>query len=133
MEKDTTEEDGTVYMKNPVSSDQPIEAEDEENSYVGVDFNEAMAAMQNAAALTRDTSGAAGSAAHESSATSGPHSSEASGEMAAWNGSADETASRQSAKNPKSSRQEIANGIVNIQHEINTQEAAVKKDISIHL
>ena len=31
-------------------------------------------------------------------------------------------------RNPKSSRQEIANGIVNIQHEINTQEAAVKKE-----
>jgi len=30
MEKDTTEEDGTVYMKNPVSSDQPAEAEEEE-------------------------------------------------------------------------------------------------------
>ena len=63
MEKDTTEEDGTVYMKNPVSSDQPAEAEEEENSYDGVDFNEAMATMQNAVALTRDTSGAAGSAA----------------------------------------------------------------------
>lgn len=60
MEKDTTEEDGTVYMKNPVSSDQPAEAEEEENSYDGVDFNEAMATMQNAVALTRDTSGAAG-------------------------------------------------------------------------
>ena len=46
MEKDTTEEDGTVYMKNPVSSDQPAEAEEEENSYDGVDFNEAMATMQ---------------------------------------------------------------------------------------
>ena len=52
MEKDTTEEDGTVYMKNPVSSDQPVEAEEEENSYDGVDFNEAMATMQNAVALT---------------------------------------------------------------------------------
>ena len=30
MEKDTTEEDGTVYMKNPVSNDQPAEAEEEE-------------------------------------------------------------------------------------------------------
>ena len=83
MEKDTTEENGTVYMKNPVSSDQPIEAEEEENSYDGVDFNEAMATMQNAAALTSDTSGAAGSAAHGSPATSGFHSSEASDEMAA--------------------------------------------------
>jgi S-DNA-T family DNA segregation ATPase FtsK/SpoIIIE len=128
MEKDTTEEDGTVYMKNPVSSDQPVEAEEEENSYDGVDFNEAMATMQNAAALTRDTSGAAGGATHGSPATSGFHSSEASGEMAAGNGASDETASRQSEKNPKSSRQEIANGIVNIQHEIKTQEAAVKKE-----
>ena len=128
MEKDTTEEDGTVYMKNPVSSDQPAEAEEEENSYDGVDFNEAMATMQNAVALTRDTSGAAGGAAHGSPATSGFHSSEASDEMAAGNGVSDETTSRQSAKNPKSSRQEIANGIVNIQHEIKTQEAAVKKE-----
>ena len=46
MEKDTTEEDGTVYMKNPVSSDQPVEAKEEENSYDGVDFNGAMATMQ---------------------------------------------------------------------------------------
>ena len=128
MEKYTTEEDGTVYMKNPVSSDQPAEAEEEENSYDGVDFNEAMATMQNAVALTRDTSGAAGGAAHGSPATSGFHSSEASDEMAAGNGVSDETTSRQSAKNPKSSRQEIANGIVNIQHEIKTQEAAVKKE-----
>lgn len=86
MEKDTTEEDGTVYMKNPVSSDQPAEAEEEENSYDGVDFNEAMATMQNAVALTRDTSGAAGGAAHGSPATSGFHSSEASDEMAAGKG-----------------------------------------------
>ena len=128
MEKDTTEEDGTVYMKNPVSSDQPAEAEEEENSYDGVDFNEAMATVQNAVALTRDTSGAAGGAAHGSPATSGFYSSEASDEMAAGNGVSDETTSRQSAKNPKSSRQEIANGIVNIQHEIKTQEAAVKKE-----
>ena len=91
-----------------------LEAEEEENSYDGVDFNEAMATMQNAAALTRDTSGAAGGATHGSPATSGFHSSEASGEMAAGNGASDETASRQSEKNPKSSRQEIANGIRNL-------------------
>ena len=45
-------------MKNPVSSDQPAEAEEEEQLCDGVDFNEAMATMQNAVALTRDTSGA---------------------------------------------------------------------------
>ena len=40
----------------------------------------------------------------------------------------EEKASRTPTRNPKSSRQEIENGIVNIQHEINTQEAAVKKE-----
>ena len=40
----------------------------------------------------------------------------------------EEKASRQPARNPKSSKQEIQNGIVNIQHEINTQENVVKKE-----
>ena len=40
----------------------------------------------------------------------------------------EDTPAHQPARNPKSSKQEIANGIVNIQHEINTQEAAVKKE-----
>lgn len=40
----------------------------------------------------------------------------------------EEKASRQPARNPKSTKQEIQNGIVNIQHEINTQENAVKKE-----
>ena len=132
MEKDE-EEDGTVYMKNPVSSDQPAEAEEEENSYDGVDFNEAMATMQNAVALTRDTSGAAGGAAHGSPATSGFHSSDGSHEWQRGMELRMKHPSRQPAKNPKSSRQEIANGIVNIQHEIKTQEAAVKRNISIRL
>ncbi len=57
----------------------------------------------------RDTSGAAGGAAHGSPATFGFHSSETFDEMAAGNGVSDETTS-------------------NIQHEIKTQEAAVKKE-----
>lgn len=40
----------------------------------------------------------------------------------------DEKATRQPSKNPKSSQTEIQNGIVNIQHEISRQEAAVKKE-----
>ena len=39
-----------------------------------------------------------------------------------------EKAPRQPARNPKSSKEEIASGIQNIQHEINQQEAAVKKE-----
>jgi S-DNA-T family DNA segregation ATPase FtsK/SpoIIIE len=35
---------------------------------------------------------------------------------------------RQPARNPKSSKEEIASGIVNIQHEITQQEAAVKRE-----
>ena len=106
-----------------------VEAEEEENSYDGVDFNEAMATMQNAAALTSDTSGAAGERCPWISCRL--LASTLLRLLMKWqlrNGAADETTSRQSAKNPKSSRQEIANGIVNIQHEINTQEAAVKKE-----
>ena len=40
----------------------------------------------------------------------------------------EEKAARQPSKNPKSSPAEIQNGIVNIQHEISQQEAAVKKE-----
>ena len=68
------------YTDKKVSDNQHAAVE-EDNSYDGVDFKEAMA-----------------------------------------------TTAMQPAKNPKSSKQEIANGIVNIQHEINTQEAAVKKE-----
>ena len=41
----------------------------------------------------------------------------------------DEKAVRPPSKNPKSSEKEIQSGIVNIQHEITRQEAAVKKRI----
>lgn len=87
----------------------------EEDSYAGVDFNEAMATVQNmlSASGSRSNSG-------EAVARSGAHSESAV--------VPEEKASHQPAKNPKSSKQEIANGIVNIQHEINTQEAAVKKE-----
>ena len=71
-------------ITNPVV---PEAEEEQEDSYAGVDFNEAMATMDM-----------------------------------------EEPPVRQPAKNPKSSQQEIANGIVNIQHEINTQETAVKKE-----
>ena len=40
----------------------------------------------------------------------------------------EEKVTRQPSKNPKSSQAEIQNGIVNIQHEISQQEAAVKKE-----
>ena len=40
----------------------------------------------------------------------------------------EEKAPRQPSKNPKSSQKEIESGIVNIQHEITRQEAAVKKE-----
>ena len=40
----------------------------------------------------------------------------------------EEKVTRQPSKNPKSSQAEIQNGIVNIQHEITQQEAAVKKE-----
>lgn len=42
----------------------------------------------------------------------------------------DEKAVRPPSKNPKSSEKEIQSGIVNIQHEITRQEAAVKKNIN---
>ena len=99
-EDDLTVDDGDIHEETqlqfaihrpePVHSE-PIASEsvqnetednfvqENENSYDGVDFNEAMATVQK-------------------------------------------------AKNPKSSKQEIADGIVNIQHEINNQEAVVKKE-----
>ena len=82
----------------------PVQDAEDEDSYAGVDFKEAMA--------TASTSGSSGTA-------DGSHGVTSAGE---------ERASRQPAKNPKSSRQEIESGIVNIQHEISTQEAAVKRE-----
>ena len=82
----------------------PVQDAEDEDSYAGVDFKEAMA--------TASTSGSSGTA-------DGFHGVASAGE---------ESASRQPAKNPKSSRQEIESGIVNIQHEISTQEAAVKRE-----
>lgn len=91
---------------------------EEEDSYAGVDFQEAMATVQNMPAA----------------AASGSRILRASGAYSE-NGSEKETASmtqeektsRQPAKNPKSTKKEIESGIVNIQHEINSQEA-VKKE-----
>ena len=87
---DTYAEEPPVIEQEDSCITNPVvqEAEEEqEDSYAGVDFNEAMATMDM-----------------------------------------EEPPVRQPAKNPKSSQQEIANGIVNIQHEINTQETAVKKE-----
>ena len=91
MEKDTTEEDGTVYMKNPVSSDQPVRQR-KKTSYDGVDFNEAMATMQNAVALTRRYFWRSRWRCPWISGNYNFHSSEASDEMAR-NGVSDETTS----------------------------------------
>lgn len=121
--QDAEPEENSAYTGNGVRDNEQIAGSEEENSYDGVDFNEAMATMQN---MADSRSGGSGNAdGFESMGGSGLGASD----RAAGDGVAkDEPASRQSVKNPKSSRQEIANGIVNIQHEINTQEAAVKKE-----
>ena len=117
----------------------PVQDAEDEDSYAGVDFKEAMATARTMQATSvggsgtgADVSGSHGSggaaSTSGSSGTADGSHGVASDEMAAGNGVSDETTSRQSAKNPKSSRQEIANGIVNIQHEISTQEAAVKRE-----
>ena len=109
----------------------PVQDAEDEDSYAGVDFKEAMATartMQAASAGGSSTgadvsgshgSGRAASTSGSSGTADGSHGVASAGE---------ESASRQPAKNPKSSRQEIESGIVNIQHEISTQEAAVKRE-----
>ena len=109
----------------------PVQDAEDEDSYAGVDFKEAMAT-----ARTMQATSAGGSGTEAD--VSGSHGSGGAASTSGSSGTADgshgvasageERASRQPAKNPKSSRQEIESGIVNIQHEISTQEAAVKRE-----
>ena len=91
---------------------------EEEDSYAGVDFQEAMATVQNMPAAA-----ASGS---RTLRASGVYSENGS-EKGTASMTQEEKTSRQPAKNPKSTKKEIESGIVNIQHEINSQEA-VKKE-----
>lgn len=109
----------------------PVQDAEDEDSYAGVDFKEAMATARTMHATSADGSGTGAD-------VSGSHGSGRAASTSGSSGTADgshgvasageERASRQPAKNPKSSRQEIESGIVNIQHEISTQEAAVKRE-----
>lgn len=109
----------------------PVQDAEDEDSYAGVDFKEAMATARTMQATSADGSGTGAD-------VSGSHGSGRAASTSGLSGTADgshgvasageERASRQPAKNPKSSRQEIESGIVNIQHEISTQEAAVKRE-----
>lgn len=109
----------------------PVQDAEDEDSYAGVDFKEAMATARTMQATSADGSGTGAD-------VSGSHGSGGAASTSGSSGTADgshgvasageERASRQPAKNPKSSRQEIESGIVNIQHEISTQEAAVKRE-----
>ena len=109
----------------------PVQDSEDEDSYAGVDFKEAMATART---MQATSAGGSGTGAD----VSGSHGSGGAASTSGSSGTADgshgvasageERASRQPAKNPKSSRQEIESGIVNIQHEISTQEAAVKRE-----
>lgn len=109
----------------------PVQDAEDEDSYAGVDFKEAMATARTMQATSVGGSGTGAD-------VSGSHGSGRAASISGSSGTADgshgvasageERASRQPAKNPKSSRQEIESGIVNIQHEISTQEAAVKRE-----
>ncbi len=109
----------------------PVQDAEDEDSYAGVDFKEA---METARTMQATSVGGSGTGAD----VSGSHGSGGAASTSGSSGTADgshgvasageERASRQPAKNPKSSRQEIESGIVNIQHEISTQEAAVKRE-----
>lgn len=109
----------------------PVQDAEDEDSYAGVDFKEAMATARTMQATRPGGSGTGAD-------VSGSHGSGGAASTSGSSGTADgshgvasageERASRQPAKNPKSSRQEIESGIVNIQHEISTQEAAVKRE-----
>ena len=109
----------------------PVQDAEDEDSYAGVDFKEAMATARTMQATSVGGSGTGAD-------VSGSHGSGGAASTSGSSGTADgshgvasageESASRQPAKNPKSSRQEIESGIVNIQHEISTQEAAVKRE-----
>ena len=109
----------------------PVQDAEDADSYAGVDFKEAMATART---MQATSAGGSGTGAD----VSGSHGSGGAASTSGSSGTADgshgvasageERASRQPAKNPKSSRQEIESGIVNIQHEISTQEAAVKRE-----
>lgn len=109
----------------------PVQDAEDEDSYAGVDFKEAMATART---MQATSAGGSGTGADVSGSHGSGRAASTSGSSGTADGShgvasaGEERASRQSAKNPKSSRQEIESGIVNIQHEISTQEAAVKRE-----
>ena len=109
----------------------PVQDAEDEDSYAGVDFKEAMATARTMQAAS---AGGSGTGADVSGSHGSGRAASTSGSSGTADGShgvasaGEESASRQPAKNPKSSRQEIESGIVNIQHEISTQEAAVKRE-----
>ena len=109
----------------------PVQDAEDEDSYAGVDFKEAMATART---MQATSVGGSGTGADVSGSHGSGGAASTSGSFGTADGSygvasaGEERASRQPAKNPKSSRQEIESGIVNIQHEISTQEAAVKRE-----
>ena len=109
----------------------PMQDAEDEDSYAGVDFKEAMATART---MQATSAGGSGTGADVSGSHGSGRAASTSGSSGTADGShgvapaGEERASRQPAKNPKSSRQEIESGIVNIQHEISTQEAAVKRE-----
>ena len=109
----------------------PVQDAEDEDSYAGVDFKEAMATART---MQATSAGGSGTGADVSGSHGSGRAASTSGSSGTADGShgvasaGEESASRQPAKNPKSSRQEIESGIVNIQHEISTQEAAVKRE-----
>ena len=121
----------TVMEEQQPQAVNPVQDAEDEDSYAGVDFKEAMATART---MQATSAGGSGTGAD----VSGSHGSGGAASTSGSSGTADgsygvasageERASRQPAKNPKSSRQEIESGIVNIQHEISTQEAAVKRE-----
>ena len=109
----------------------PVQDAEDEDSYAGVDFKEAIATART---MQATSAGGSGTGADVSGSHGSGRAASTSGSSGTADGShgvasaGEERASRQPAKNPKSSRQEIESGIVNIQHEISTQEAAVKRE-----
>ncbi len=109
----------------------PVQDAEDEDSYAGVDFKEAMATART---MQATSAGGSGTGADVSGSHGSGGAASTSGSFGTADGSygvasaGEERASRQPSKNPKSSRQEIESGIVNIQHEISTQEAAVKRE-----
>lgn len=122
-EASTVKEQGESYMDSP-GLPEAEEPEESEDSYAGVDFNEAMATMQSTARGLKEPASGENGTYNAGTARASSQENGNAQERAAL----EDTPAYQPARNPKSSKQEIANGIVNIQHEINTQEAAVKKE-----